>query len=143
MRSGGAGGRHAASFGIGWLLLALACLAIALPGKAEPSRISGITSHSSVQEPAVERASPATASTSDTATAAPATDEGEPEALPALSEPSAEKEPSGDKYRRAHGTGFPALSGLSRVDPTAIVARDRSTAAEGRLPPAHASPATG
>ncbi|KAF1693761.1 hypothetical protein [Pseudoxanthomonas daejeonensis] len=142
MRSGGAGGRHAAFFGIGWLLLALACLAIALPGKAEPSRISGTTSHFAMLAPAVERTSP-TASASDSATAAPATDEGEPEALPAPFEPSAEKEPYGDKYRRAHGTGFPALSGLGRVAPIAIVARDRSTAAEGRLPPAHASPATG
>lgn|GEM_PF-1407557 len=142
MRSGEAGGRGAPSYGIAWLLLALACLVLALPGKAAPNRATSQTAHSAVQVSGAEHAALTAVSASDIASLAPASDEDEPEALPALSEPSAEKEPSGDKYRRPYGTGFPASAGLTRTAPITDVARDCGSTAEGRLPPAHASPAT-
>ena len=141
MRSGEAGGRRAPSIGITWLLLALACLVLAVPGKAEPHRAGNGSSHAAVHAPVAERASLA-ASVGDIATAVPATDDGGPETLPILSEPSAEQEPSGDKYRRSHGAGFPALAGLAQVVPAATVTGHRRTSNEGRLPPAHAPPAT-
>ena len=142
MRSGEASGRRAPSFGIAWLLLALACMVLALPGKAAPHRIGSAHAHSAVQAPAAERAAIAAESANDIAIAAPAADEGEPEALLAHCESSAEKESSGDKYRRAHGSGFTALAGLARTVPIAATSADGDTSTEGRLPPAHAPPAT-
>lgn len=142
MRSGEAGGRRGSPFGVAWLLLALACLALALTGKAEPDRAGGTAILSGAQATTAERAALTAESASDIANAAAAADEGEPDALPALREPSADKDPSGDKHRRSHGPGFPARAGLARVVPAATVAGHRGTSKEGRLPPAHAPPAT-
>jgi hypothetical protein len=142
MRSGETSGRRALPYGIGWLLLALVCLLLALAAKAEPNPVEHRASHSGAQLSIAERTPPIAGSASGTTTMVPASNDGRPEALPAISEPPAEKDPSGDRHRRPHATGFPALAKLARAIPVAAVTRDGGTGTEGRLPPAHAPPAT-